>query len=107
MIVQQYFSNQQTKYADYLDKTVLYSIMHHAMVKTQIYLTPEQLLSLKQLAVKQNTSYALLVRVAVDSFIKNSQNKEKTAFSWAEHARKVAVPMGGNVASRIDEILYG
>jgi|GEM_PF-1175029 len=88
-----------------LDKDALYSIMHHAMKKTQIYLYQDQIASLKHLALTQQTSYAELVRKAVSDYLAKVETKSDKAFNWIEHAKKISVPMGG-ISQRIDEELY-
>lgn len=107
MITYQDLPDQRAQNAESLDKAFLYSIMHHAMKKTQIYLPKDQFFQLKHLATVQQTSYADLVRRAIDEYLKKDQKQRSKAFSWAESAEKYAVSMGGNVASRIDDILYG
>lgn len=84
-----------------------YSIMYSAMIKTQIYLREDQLLGLKDQAIRSNQPYAQLVRVAVDEYLQKNQVKAgQKKFSWREFAEKHATNLGG-LGSRIDEELYG
>lgn len=82
----------------------MYSIMHNAMKKTQVYLYQDQIAQLKHLALIEQTSYAELVRKAISNYLAKAE-KNTTKFNWIEHAKKISVPMGG-LSQRIDEELY-
>ena len=75
------------------------------MIKTQIYLAEDQMISLKEMANKQGKSYAELFRTALTQYLEKTKNFKKKNVDWARVAKDYAEPMGG-ISQKIDEELY-
>lgn len=83
------------------------------MERTQIYFPKTQIKKLKELAYKKKTTVSGLVRDAVDFQyelkIKIPQNRkrEETLLEFAERIRKMGFSGPKDLASNLDEYLYG
>jgi hypothetical protein len=73
------------------------------MVRTQISLTEDQHIALTKLAKARGTSMSALVRQAVDELVRLSgATAAEALLKWAD---EYGGPMGGDIATRHDEIL--
>jgi len=75
------------------------------MIRTQIQITSEQARALKQLANKEGKSVAELIRISVDSMLRNGGIKDQNELR--QKARAAAGKFNGpeNLAANHDEFL--
>lgn len=81
-----------------------HDISDNFMKKMQIYIEEDTLEELKYLALKQKTSYSMIVRKSIKDYLRKKSNKKN--FSWAKHSSKFSGNLGGDISKNVDEILY-
>ena len=82
------------------------------MERTQIYFPKTQIKKLKELAYKKKTTVSELVRDAIDvqyapQIKVTPRKKEETLLEFANRIAKIGPPGPKDLASRVDEYLYG
>lgn len=80
--------------------------MYNKKVKTQVYLLSDSFARLRREADRRDMPYAQLIREAVDYYLDEKVTKKPKKIDWQTVADEHSVNMGGDVASKIDEILY-
>ena len=86
------------------------------MDRTQIYLSPKQLRSLKRRAFKENTSISSVIRALIDEELKTGEvgkdiTTTKNPGSWlldlSKEASNLKIRGPKDLASGLDKYLYG